>query len=250
MESCWARSLGGCAGGASREHVISKSQFWSDQITVSGYSWCPEPKTIGLANLVIKNLCRHHNSELSDADTEAARLFDVLVEMNRRSTALRAGGRRQPRRVFDFEAAKLERWLLKTTFNFSLQYGDERSGLFIDGAPDPALVRIAFGATEFDEPHGLYWIARTGDKVSGEDLGAMRWRSLVDPDTGRVTAAEMLFHGYWLWLSLPGGKIWSALNRGASMHYLETDCEIRCRWNKRRLRARTRLRTAGVVASK
>lgn len=43
---CWAGALGNCAGGPSREHIVSKSQFDDDKITVLGLPWCKEPKTV------------------------------------------------------------------------------------------------------------------------------------------------------------------------------------------------------------
>ena len=69
--SCWASSLGDCGGGISREHIISASQFDEETITLQCLPWCKEPKTIGLASLVAKNLCRDHNTALSPVDEEA-----------------------------------------------------------------------------------------------------------------------------------------------------------------------------------
>lgn len=71
--TCWANSLGGCGGGPSREHIISKSQFDDDVITVQGFRWCKAPKTVGLASLIAKNLCQNHNAALSPADLEGMR---------------------------------------------------------------------------------------------------------------------------------------------------------------------------------
>lgn len=238
MDACWAKSLGGCSNKISGEHVISKSLFWAKNITVEGFSWCPAPKTIGLSSMVIKNLCTRHNSDLSEVDTEAKRLLDGLLDMNRQVTAFKNGERR-PRRVVEIDAAKLERWMLKTTYNFSLQAGHNRPGLFSAGEPDHALVQIAFGQSEFNEPHGLYWKVSTGDKIAGSDLGTMQWRSLCDP-TGKVVAVEFLFHGFWLWLMLPGSTHFPELNRGESIEHTAAGFEIRCIWNKRRIKERRR----------
>src|SRR5579862_8503717 len=77
--SCWAASLGGCGGGASREHMVSASQFDTETITVQGLPWCRDaPKTIGLASLVAKNLCRDHNKALSPVDKAAMKFKRAL----------------------------------------------------------------------------------------------------------------------------------------------------------------------------
>lgn len=227
--------------------MISKSLFWSKNISVQGYPWCPEPKTVGLASMVIKNLCTRHNSDLSPLDAEAKRLLDALCDLNRQVTAYNQGERR-PRRVVELDAEKLERWMLKTSFNFLIQVSSNRDGFFVGDGPDPALVALAFGKAEFAEPCGLYWKVQTGDRIAGTDLGKMSWRSLCDAQ-GKALAVEMLFHGFTLWLALPGCPRLPELNRGESIDHTETGFEIRCAWSKQRLRERRRLASTTVTTA-
>jgi hypothetical protein len=76
---CWASALGDCAGGISREHVVSDGIFDSEAITAYGLSWCKDhPVQISLSSAVSKILCRRHNERLSTFDAEAARLSHFL----------------------------------------------------------------------------------------------------------------------------------------------------------------------------
>jgi hypothetical protein len=105
-------TLGNCGGGTSREHIISASQWDADSITLSGLPWCKEPKTVGLASLVARNLCREHNTALSPVDNEMRQLKVAL------KTILESP--KLPVRV-ELDARLIERWLLKTTINLALQ---------------------------------------------------------------------------------------------------------------------------------
>jgi hypothetical protein len=53
--------------------------FQNGSITVSGLHWCKdEPKTVGLASLPGKILCRKHNSELSELEDNVKRAFQAI----------------------------------------------------------------------------------------------------------------------------------------------------------------------------
>jgi hypothetical protein len=240
MAECWASSLGSCGGGPSREHLISKSQFSTDKVTVKGFTWCPDAKTIGIGSLVAKNLCRDHNMQLSPADAEASRLLQGLIQINQRTEAWKRGERR-PRIVLQFEAARIEQWLLKTTFNLALQGGSAHAGLFVEGHPDERLVRIAFGLEEFPEPEGLYWIVALGGKIEGSEVGSIEWESLVRPEDRAVVGARFQFHGHRIWLALPGAPRRADVSRGTQIGFVETSCEIQLNWSKRRIRERRRM---------
>ncbi len=99
----------------SREHIISRSQFDGDSITLQGLPWCREPKTVGLASLVAKNLCRDHNTQLSAADLEAKRFKDALGAIGTSVVV--------PVKV-KLDARLIEQWLLKSTINLALQTPD------------------------------------------------------------------------------------------------------------------------------
>lgn len=140
----------------------------------------------------------------------------------------------------DIEAARIEQWLLKTTFNMALQ-GTAHDGLFKDGEPDERLVRIAFGLEEFSEPHGLFWVVHAGAKISGSEMGSLEWESFLRPEDRCVVAARLDFHGHRMWLALPGAPPRGKLSRGTEIGFVETSSEIRLRWSKKRIRERRKL---------
>lgn len=174
---CWAASLGNCGGGISREHIISASQFEETSITVEGLPWCREPRTVGLASLVAKNLCRDHNTALSPADNEARRLklaFKTMLQ----SPILPVRQR--------FDARLVERWLLKTTINLALQ--EPGSGL----DPTPEFVRYAFGQATPPAGEGFFFVAELGEDISYR--GKIRFESVTRRDDGRMVIGAFMFH--------------------------------------------------------
>jgi hypothetical protein len=185
---CWAETIGGCGGGVSREHIISRSQFEDDQITVQGLPWCKDqPKTVGLASLVARNLCRDHNTALSPVDGEAARLNRALKVLFHQPSL--------PVRV-QFEARILERWVLKTTINLALQ--DDNSGL----TPTPELVRRAFGQEPAPKGEGLFMIVEEGETL--RYAHGLRFESMVRRDNGQMVLGAFVFHGVRLLYAFDG----------------------------------------------
>jgi hypothetical protein len=177
--SCWARSLGNCSGGPSREHIISKSQFDGDKITLKGLPWCKEPKTIGLASLVAKNLCQHHNRDLSPVDAEAKRFKDGLSAILRNPVL--------PVRL-KLDARLIERWLLKTTINIALQ--EPNSGLDLSDE----VVRRAFGLSPTPRSQGFFAVAEVDEQLShSASLQFESWRRNKD---GRLVLAGFNLRGW------------------------------------------------------
>jgi hypothetical protein len=194
---CWALGLEGCGGGPSREHLLSKSHFDNNSITLQGLPWCKDAaKTIGLGSLVSKNLCRNHNTALSETDAEAARLLDVLRFVLKRE----ADAVNKPRRVFEIHGRLIERWLLKTTFNLAMQEDDQGPGLFSQGQANQRLVRIAFGLETFGPGEGLHWVAAEGEQLGA--LGSLHFETMVRKADDAIVAAFLRFHGHRLLLAL------------------------------------------------
>jgi len=76
---CWANALGDCAGGMTREHLISRGQFGDTSVTVQGYSWCQdEPRTVGIGGVAARILCAHHNNTSSPLDSAALRTLQAF----------------------------------------------------------------------------------------------------------------------------------------------------------------------------
>lgn len=162
----------------SREHIISKSQFDADSITLSGLPWCKVPKTVGLASLVAKNLCRDHNTLLSPADDEARRLKLALKTiMSSPKLPLRQR----------FDARLVERWLLKTTINLALQ--EPSSGL----EPTAELVRYAFGVESVPAGQGFFFVAELGEDIGYKNQ--VRFESVTRRNDGGMVIGAFVFHG-------------------------------------------------------
>lgn len=170
--SCWAHCIGGCSEKISREHVVSKALFFSSKVRVSGLPWCREPKTVGLNAVTAKILCTKHNAELGgEVDREAVHLMESLDKAAEISLAAHKEGRVPDRvQVFEVSVPLLERWMLKTLINstLDLEYvmvvGDTAPSTSLD-----ALVRIAFGQARFVGEAGLYFAFHKGQEMNVGD---------------------------------------------------------------------------------
>jgi hypothetical protein len=157
----------------SNEHLVTEGLFPDGTIVAQGLPWCPEPKTVGLANLTAKLLCSTHNSSLSVVDSaaiEAKKAFDAALDlMNFRAKYKK---QRWTRQTFTVNGYLLERWFLKTLINvvqcgvFKLPVGSDATE---HGLPSRRLVEIAFGSQRFDKPEGMYSVAILNEPNSVDD---------------------------------------------------------------------------------
>jgi hypothetical protein len=170
MGECWARSVGGCGGKTSREHIVSKSLFASPEVTVHGLNWCKDqPKTVGIESLTAKILCQEHNSRLSPLDSAAGAAFDVLRQQTKLSNERQKLSPKTLLKVerFIIDARLLERWFLKTLLNLS-----HGSDFFIGvdgtekGVPSSELVEICYGLRPFPCDAGMYVAANAGMTIN------------------------------------------------------------------------------------
>lgn len=152
MRTCWASTLRDCSDKLSREHSVSACLFSSDAILVQGFPWClSQPKKVGLASAVKKQLCEKHNSLLSETDNTAktvSEAFELLAKT--------AGANASPIEV-NIDGLKFERWALKTLINICTQDG-HRVGRDSNApdSPSPSLIRTAFGLRRFPQRAGMY----------------------------------------------------------------------------------------------
>jgi hypothetical protein len=151
MTKCWAATYSQCAGGQSKEHLVSRSAFDQKTIFVQGFAWCRNTEVeIGLGSATAKVLCRKHNSLLEAVDRGGASAIKHFSAegIDAKREAIVDGG-------------LLERWLLKTAIN--LCYGDE-SHIGINmtdqvvGRPAPYLLAVAFGDLAFSHKIGAYFL--------------------------------------------------------------------------------------------
>jgi hypothetical protein len=201
MDSCWAAPIGNCGGGITREHLVSSSLFPYDQVEVQGYSWCREPKRIGVSSLTAKILCERHNNDLSPVDVAGAHAFDVFREAQKISNVREGMKLRRwkvVRHVIDGHG--LERWCLKTLINISCDH-DLPIGRdsVVPGRPSERLVRIAYGKESFLGRAGLYFVVRTGMLVKSEDV--IQFSALIKHRT-HIEGGLFSFRGNMLLLFL------------------------------------------------
>ena len=175
LNKCWASSLKDCSEQISREHLVYRSVFLEGSIAVQGLKWCKDaPKTIGLSSLTSKNLCRYHNSSLSELDDAAKDCFDAIRKADKLHSI-----RSKLQRVTFWHVKKyqvsgnlLERWFLKTLVN--LTYGGDLPigpDSDVPGFPSDVLVEIAFGKASLSGEAGLYSVIELGEKIQmGETI--------------------------------------------------------------------------------
>jgi hypothetical protein len=108
---CYARMLGNCSSGISREHYISRSVLAEvgDTIWMEGSTVTPAGSYRPSA-LTAKILCGAHNSQLSPLDHEAVNAFRKLRELQ---TKLDRGAAPSLSGTDSINGSSLELWLLK-----------------------------------------------------------------------------------------------------------------------------------------
>ena len=201
---CWAASLGGCSDRKSGEHLVSKSLFVGQKVTVQGFSWCPEPKQVGIGSLTANILCAKHNSELSPVDDGGAAAFHALREMMRISNVRKNIKGRITNVVHHHcDGPLLERWLLKTLINISYR-GDKPIGQGAKvGKPTEDLVPIAYGLEPFPAGAGLSFIVHVGMQVRSTDVVKF---APIFRHGEYIDGGHFVFRGQGLFLNLwPGG---------------------------------------------
>jgi hypothetical protein len=225
--TCWAACLGDCAGGVSREHIVSKNQFASGSrdvaakpwlrsektVTAWGMPWCRKARSVGLGSLVAKNLCQRHNSQLSPADDEAKRLKHALAVFLQKDAHL-------PTRV-RIDARLFERWLIKTAINCSLQ--ETASGLNLT----PRLVEWAYGRIAPQPRLGFHLIGNSDGRVSFD--GNFEFVTLEDV-AGTVVVVLVSFNGLRVVLALEEGYALPTVYRPERLHTADETSWIRFVW--------------------
>jgi hypothetical protein len=150
----------------SREHVFTKSVFFSDEVTVQGLPWCHDkPVSVGLSSLTAKVLCTKHNNELSIADSAATstiRAFEDAIALHKFRE--RFAPTYWTRTDFKVNGYELESWFLKTLINVVFK-SEKLIGKYATqaGIPPKELVEIAFRRRRFAPPAGLYTIPVVGE---------------------------------------------------------------------------------------
>lgn len=191
---CWAKSHGGCTGGASAEHIVSRS-ILGETVTVKGLHWCKAGfRKVGVSSLTCKCLCRHHNSLLSKADQAIQGFLHGVAAI----PGLMASNRRGPPAIWHVDGLSLGQWLAKTICNEAASRGGH--------VPAP-LVRYAF-STKDDRAIGVY-LALSPAFEMGVDSSHIGMRPVYKDDDPDALAVRFILREVSLIIStLPLEPLW------------------------------------------
>lgn len=203
VAGCWAECLEDCNGKLSREHQVSQC-FWGEDpnIMMQGLPWCPEPKNVGIGSLTAKILCERHNSLLGrEVDPEAGTAAETIREAMRLLEVRKKMRLRSYTPVdFTINGLMLERWFLKTMFNFSnTQTVPMATTAHKGGFSTQELVEIVFGLRSFRHRAGLYFAAEI---VQGMMAVERRLRLSFYNDGDGIISGLFSFCGFKFYLNL------------------------------------------------
>ena len=201
---CWAASIGPCAGGVSREHIVSEALFSGPAVEVRGLPWCKDkPKVVGLGSLTARILCAKHNNDLSPLDAAASDAFNAIrrfVEVHAIRSKIDPRARVKVER-YQIDARLLERWMLKTLINltFESEYVLGRPGSR-PGHPSNEHAAMCYGLRPFSNDAGMYVLANEGMKFKLRDV--IGFAPYCPHDTRVLEGACFNFAGLLLFLNL------------------------------------------------
>lgn len=211
MQTCWAHSLGNCAGGISREHYVSKSLFPDGKVTIAGFKWLNgEHKTFQVQSIGANILCRYHNTALSELDAEIDNFGQILdnIEINK-SFLKRLNAISVKPNSHLINGNLLEWWLAKTITGLFVAATKEQINESWDMNGKPSyeppieIVKSIFGLNLFPSPLGVYFI---NSDYRGNNLNGVTTELLWCEDNGNVTGlvgatVEIKNTSFLIWLS-------------------------------------------------
>ena len=196
MSVCWAERMGDCAGGISREHVISECVLREfEGLRVSGLPWA-EGKNLSPKDYVAKILCEKHNSLLAPFDQEAVNVFRAARELVEGKLIARS-----------CNGMNFEKWMLKTIINMcaSKWRSPNEGPSEMKWCPRREWLSILFDNKSFkeDTKNGLHFPSRLGATFSGPIFHS--GQSLLYLD-GKLAGGHMNFGPLHFYLSLSGQR--------------------------------------------
>lgn len=206
MVICWAHGIGGCGGGRSKEHLLSRGLLRSAPVTVSGLAWCETSRTVPESALTSRILCRNHNSELSAVDAAGIDAMTSLEKLLQVRGVRRRQRRRQrvPQR-YEADGLLLERWMLKTMINLAFEHSTPAGGKW---TPSIEWVELAFGKRPFSRGCGLY-IPEPRGSILALDRCRLEVKFLTQ-DGAHIHGAEFDLNGWTMVLSFIPLERWTA----------------------------------------
>jgi hypothetical protein len=182
---CYARELGDCSTGISKEHyvpavVLRGVSLGEPTVLVQNLSF-QQPGMLegrGISSLAAKVLCEKHNAALSVFDNAGSTLFAGMDRMD--SAAGRAGA---PPETFVVNGDHLERWMLK------MLCGGLYSGtMLVPGGsmkgvcPPLEWLNVLFRGATVPPGQGLYLRAGTPGEVFSTEPAILKMAAVVDKD--------------------------------------------------------------------
>jgi len=168
LPGCYLAAENSCCETLSREHLVSEvvlKALQKEALVVSGLPWLPkgERRSIGLASLVAKCLCKSHNSDLSPLDDEAGRLFRSIDTTDLE----RPGGEAR----YIFSGHDVERWFLKTLLAMAHSSNFAANGERLNARLDPQIdfARLLTRPEAWPRGAGLYFSQRVGERFVRAD---------------------------------------------------------------------------------
>jgi hypothetical protein len=154
---CYADVLGGCSGGLTAEHYISRSVLAEMEklgpLTLGGTPWLNEPKSIPSSALTARILCKTHNEGLNALDSEACRLFQWLAPIEGDGVA--------PSEEINIDGKLFERWLLKVLCGLLASGNLRFSNARVVGTPGVDWLEVLYGLAPMQPWCGVYqWTGR------------------------------------------------------------------------------------------
>lgn len=229
---CWAKSLGDCGGGITREHPLSRCVYPDQEIVVSGFDFCKsESIKLHINSLTAKILCKNHNERLGkEVDQTGGHLFEVIRAFTKRRNQQAEFPNLSWQPIeYRIDVKKLERWFLKVMlgigFGHNLVIGSEPIEC---GEVSPLLARIAFGLDDFPAGQGLYIAFRDKETFQLEDL----FRYTTKAKGSNLLMGYFQTHGLRFYLNLEptGGSIYQRIEDSCvfyrKVHFIESTQDL------------------------
>ena len=190
MTRCWASVIGGCKGGWSKEHYLTKG-LYRGNVRAVGLPWAEgQPVDLPISSLAANILCRHHNGELAQLDGEAIRLRNFIMKAveSIASKAVPPG----TERCYSVDGRRIIRWFCKTICNMESLAGR---------VPEEVYVRRAFGRPYTPVHVYVNRLIPAEEDADSTHFRLWRWRALLK--AGGETTVYIVRFALLYWLVTP-----------------------------------------------
>ena len=228
---CYLNGYSSCDDKLSGDHLVSRSilsQLEGNAIYIEGLPWCKDLKRVGIGSVTGRVLCRLHNSQLSNFDSSAAKLFRCLHQLPRRLAESKE------REECIVNGLNIERWMLKTMVTLLASGNASRNGQVVRPSLDPVWLSVLVGKDEFGAGCGLYLERPASDNVEMMEELTIRLEWINDTCVGVTTSfLGFLFHLFTVKIQFPtshlyrpGGMIFRRgdIDMVLAIHYGSAEC--------------------------